>query len=186
MVVTNWPFAVVIFQCLPPALATKPTRFASRRRSSAEQSLALMTSLRAMRQDEGDLSLDRTDRIGVELLRHLDGRQVGGHIGEVLRRNLEVGASGIVYHVEEFREAFRLGLHAGDRDHGRHEAAVCGTGDLYRKLLRESGPQALNLKLCLLGELHVFYDPWAYRSVKKPLMRASCCPPGRQSHLALN
>src|ERR1700680_1426620 len=174
MVVTNWPFVVVILQCLPPALATKPARFASRRRSSAELSLALTTSLRAMRQDEGDLSLDRADRIGVELLRHFDGRQVGGHIGEVLRGNLEVGAGSVVYHVEEFREAFRLGLHAGDGDHGRHEAAVCGTGDLDRKLLRECGSQALDLKLCLLGKLHVFHDTWAYRSVKKPLMRASC------------
>src|SRR5579862_6981687 len=175
MVVTNWPFAVVIFQCLPPGTSTNPARRASRFRSSAEQSLALTTSLRGMRQDEGDLSLDRADRIGVELLRHLDGRQVGGHIGEVLRGNIEVGAGGVVYHVEQFREAFRLRLHAGDRDHGRHEAAVCGAGDLYRKLLRECGSQALDLKLCLLGELHVFHDTWAYRSVKKPLMGASWC-----------
>ena len=95
----------------------------------------------------------------LELLRHLDGRQVGGHIGEVLRGNLEVGAGGVVYHVEQLRKALRLGLRAGDSDHGRHEAAVGGAGDLDRKLLRERGSQALDLKLGLLGELHALMIP---------------------------
>jgi hypothetical protein len=97
-----------------------------------------------MRQDEGDFSLDRADGVGIELLRHLYGRKVGGHIGEVRRGNLEVGADGVANHVEEFR----LGLHPGDGAHGLHEATVSRAGNLYRKLLWEFPKYVCTRKGC--------------------------------------
>lgn len=75
------------------------------------------------------------------------------HQGFVVFVTLAVIAP-IVYHVEQFREGVRLGLRAGDGDHGRHEAAFGRAGNLSRELLRERGSQALDLKLSLLGELH--------------------------------